>query len=96
MANVESDLRNVGAAYDVCFAETTTATDCASDTDLDPFGFNPSEDVTLSYDVSDDGTITGQHDTNEDVDVLVLIGCEESGERGPAEEQREPSPGRSR
>jgi type IV pilus assembly protein PilA len=49
IANAESDARNAGSAITVCLADLTTNTLCDSDAELDPFGFNPSEDINRAY-----------------------------------------------
>ncbi len=48
-ANAESDARNAGTAISVCLADLTTNTLCDSDTELEPFGLNPSAKIQRTY-----------------------------------------------
>jgi type IV pilus assembly protein PilA len=52
-AMVLSDARNAGAAYTTCFADTEDEDLCDTDGELDAYGFNFSEPVTMGYDVTD-------------------------------------------
>ena len=72
VATVESDLRNAGTAYNVCFTEKSAHADCDTAGELKGYGFNKSADVTF-----DPATFTGsgatvvitaKHAKNADVD----------------------------
>ena len=69
IANVESDLRNAGTAYTQCITDKSDPTLCNTTTELGSYGFNASEDVTLSgWNITgDDIVITGTHDQNASV-----------------------------
>ena len=62
---VAADLRNAGAAANICFTETSNWASCDSDAELDPYGFNESAEVTTTYNVAGGVlTITGVHVDN--------------------------------
>ena len=65
-ANVESDLRNAGTAYQTCITDGNEFADCNATDELDEYGLNPSADVTFNsfaqVGTSDDVTITATHD----------------------------------
>lgn len=65
-AKVESDLRNAGTAYQPCITDENTFAECDSVTDLDPYGLNPSADVTFDSfaqaGATENVTITATHE----------------------------------
>jgi type IV pilus assembly protein PilA len=64
-AALESDLRNAGTAFQTCITDDNTFADCNTTTLLDPYGLNPSDNVTFTEPfggTADAVTITATHD----------------------------------
>lgn len=48
VANVESDLRNAGSAYQQCITDKSAFASCDTSGELEAFGFNPSAEVAIT------------------------------------------------
>lgn len=58
---VESDARQAGTAISQCLLEEPANTDCDSAAELDPYGYNPSADVTPTFATPSAGVVVSTH-----------------------------------
>ena len=58
---VESDARQAGTAINQCLMEQAANTDCNEIGELDPYGYNPSADVTPTFATPAAGAVVSTH-----------------------------------
>jgi type IV pilus assembly protein PilA len=93
VATVESDLRNAGAAYNTCFADTETHSVCDTVDELDEYGLNTSADVEFTEPFTGSGAtvvIVANHTENTDIDGnfsgdtgRVVVNSDQTGAPAP-------------